>query len=107
MESQAAAIYALLKTRIDLSSLVPTCIAVAQEVEQIQGLKGAEKLKLLQEVLRIAVRNASIGLKEKEEILFTIEKVVPIAVQAAILASKSPVVKRVQEVCLSCCWTKT
>jgi hypothetical protein len=107
MEARASTLYGLVKTRIDFDSIVPTCIVVAREIEQLQGLKGVEKLALLQEVLRLALRDQPISLKEKEDILFVIEKVVPVAVQAAILASKSPIVKHVQEVCMTCCWTKT
>lgn len=103
----ATRIYTLVKTRVDFESIVPTCIAIAREVEQVRGLKGPEKLKLLQDVLRLALHDQPLGLAEKEKLVVVIDTVVPLAIQAAILASKSPIVKHVQEVCVACCWTKT
>ena len=104
---QSSRIYALVKTHVDFQSIIPSCIAIAREVEQVRGLKGPEKLKLLQDVLRLALHDQPLGLAEKEKLVVVIDTVVPLAIQAAILASKSPIVKHVQEVCLSCCWTKT
>jgi hypothetical protein len=42
----------------------------------------------------------------KEELLHTIDTIVPIVIQAAVLASKSPILKKVQETCVGCFWTK-
>lgn len=100
------AIYSIVKGRISLLSIVPTCIEVAQEVEQLSGLKGAQKLALLQDVLRLAVAESKQTSVVKEELLHTIDTIVPIVVQAAILASKSPILKKVQETCIGCFWTK-
>lgn len=99
------AIYRLVKGRISLSSIVPTCIEVASEIEQLVGLKGGEKLSLLQDVLRLAISDSKLAKTEKEEVLHTVETIVPIVVQAAILASKSPILKHVQATCVGC-WTK-
>lgn len=98
------AIYRLVKGRINFVTLIPTCIEVAQEVEQIHGMKGQEKLKVLQEVLRLAIRDSGMSDSEKESTLHIVETIVPMVVQAAILASKSPIVKQVQAVCTGCCW---
>lgn len=97
------AIYRAVKGRIDLTSIVPACIEIASEIEQIHGLKGAQKLALLQDVLRLSISESKLGQTEKEIILRTVDTVVPVVVQAAILASKSPILKRVQATCLGCC----
>jgi hypothetical protein len=99
------AIYKAVKGRITVSSIVPSCIEIASEIEQLVGLKGAEKLSILQDVLRLAISESKLTKLEKEEILHTVETVVPIVVQAAILASKSPILKHVQATCVGC-WTK-
>lgn len=99
------AIYRLVKGRINFVSLIPTCIEVAQEVEQIHGMKGQEKLKVLQEVLRLAIRDSDSSESEKESTLHIVQTIVPMIVQAAIMASKSPIVKHVQACCVGC-WTK-
>ena len=95
-------IYRVLKGRINLNSIVPTCIEVASEIEQLNGLKGPEKLALLQDVIRLAVAESKKSSTEKEEILYVVDTVVPFVVQAAILASKSPILKHVQATCVGC-----
>lgn len=95
-------LYRLLKGRINLNSIIPTCIEVAGEIEQLSGLKGSEKLRLLQDVIRLAITDSQKPLTEKEQLLFLVDSVIPFAVQAAILASKSPIVKHIQAGCLSC-----
>ncbi len=100
------AIYRAVKGRIDLASLVPTCLEIASEIEQLNQLKGAQKLALLQDVLRLAVRESKLDAEEKKDILTTVDVVVPILVQAAILASKSPILRQVHATCVGC-WTKT
>ena len=99
------AIYSVVKGKISLLTIVPTCIEVAQEVEQISGLKGKQKLELLQDVLRLSVSESKHTAVVKEELLHSIDTLVPLVVQAAILASKMPILKRVQETCVGC-WTK-
>ncbi len=106
VDDQADAIYRVLKGRISLDSLIPTCLEVAREVENLIGVKGPEKLRILQSVLRQAIQDSSKSEEEKETILRVVDTVVPIAVQAAILASKSPIVAQVQTACVGC-WTKT
>lgn len=100
------AIYSLIKGKISLLTIVPTCLEVAQEVEQMSGLKGPQKLELLQDVLRLAVAESKYTPVVKEELLHSIDTLVPVVVQAAILASKSPILKKVQETCVGCFWTK-
>lgn len=100
------AVYRLVKGRVDLKSLIPTCLEIASEIEQMNELKGPQKLALLQDVLRLAIQDSKLRDEEKSKILTMVDTVVPIAIQAAILASKSPILKKVQATCFSCC-TKT
>jgi hypothetical protein len=100
------AIYRAVQGRINPASLVPTCIEIASEIEQLTHLKGSDKLSLLQDVLRLAIRDSSMDAREKTNLLASVDTVVPILVQAAILASKHPIVQHVQATCVGC-WTKT
>ncbi len=106
LDAQVDGIYRVLKGRINMDSLIPTCIEVAKEIESMGGLKGKEKLDLLQKVLRQALKESDTDADEKEQILHVINTVVPLVVQAAILASKSPVIAHVQQACMSCCVPK-
>ena len=101
------AVYRAVKGRITLTSLVPTCLEIASEIEQLTQLKGAQKLALLQDVLRMAIAESRMGAEEKQELLTTIDTVVPILIQAAILASTSPILRQAQATCVAWCWTKT
>ena len=95
--------YRLLKGRINLDSIIPTCLEIAKEIETLGELKGKEKLDVLQKVLRQAIKESVKTVEEKEQILHTIETVVPIVMQAAVLASKNPIVGQVQAVVVTCC----
>jgi hypothetical protein len=99
-------VYKALKGKLDLDNLVASSIQVAKEVEQIANLKGKEKLELLQSILRICIHDSDKSPEEKEALYFTVDRLVPVIVEAAILASKSPIIKQVQAVCCGC-WTKT
>jgi len=99
-------VYNALKGKLDLSNLVGSTIQVAKEIEQIEKLKGKEKLELLQSILRICIHDSNKSPEEKEALYFTVDRVVPVIVESAILASKSPIVLRqVKAVCCGC-WTK-
>jgi hypothetical protein len=106
LDAQVDGIYRALKGRISLDNLIPSCIEVAKEIENLGNIPGKEKLDLLQKVLRQAVKDSDKSGEEKEKILQTIDSVVPMVVQAAILASKSPVAAQVQEVLVTCCVPK-
>lgn len=106
MEFKQTAMQNILSDQIDLSNLVPTCIRIAQEVEKIGGMPGHEKLALLQKILREAVIKSGKPSQEKLQLYDTIDTIVPLVVQAAVLASKHPILANVQETCVSC-WTKT
>lgn len=100
-------VYNALKGKLDLNNLVGSTIQVAKEIEQIANLKGKEKLELLQSILRICIHDSDKSSEEKEALYFTVDRVVPVVVEAAILASKSPIlIRQVKAVCCGC-WTKT
>jgi hypothetical protein len=101
-------IYRAVKGRINLATLVPTCLEIASEIEQITHLKGPQKLALLQDVLRTAIADSSLGPGETTTLLCSVDTIVPVLVQAAILASKHPIVHHVvQATCGGWCWTTT
>lgn len=103
LDARVDGIYRALKGRISANSLIPSCIEIAKEIEGIGGLEGKEKLDLLQKVLRQAIRDSGKSAEEKEEILNVVDTVVPMVMQAAVLASKSPIVGQVQAVVVGCC----
>lgn len=106
IDPRVDAVYRVVKGRVSLDNLVPSCIELAKEIEGIVGMKGPEKLDLLQRVLRQMIADSSKDASEKRTLLVVVDTVVPVVVQAAILASKSPIVAQVQTACVGC-WTKT
>lgn len=107
LDARVDGIYRILKGRISIDTLIPSCIEVAKEIETLENVSGKEKLDLLQKVLKQALKESDKSVEEKEQILHTIETTVPMIVQAAILASKSPVAAQVQEVLVTCCMPKS
>ena len=109
-DARIDAIYRVIKGNINWNNLVPTLMEAAAEVEAMPGLKGKEKLELLQKALKHALKESNNSAEEKEKILYYIDVVVPVAVQALVMASKNPLVKamanQVEAVCMGCCWTK-
>ena len=106
MDAQVDGIYRVVKGKINLDNIIPSCIEVAKEIENLAQLKGKQKLDLLQKVLRQALKECDKTVEKKEQILHIIETVVPVIMQAAVLASKNPIASQVQTACLSC-WAKT
>ena len=102
MDAQVDALYRTVKGRIDWDNLIPTCIELARELEGLTHLRGKERLELLQKTLRFALKDSDRSAEEKEQILHTIDTVVPMAMQAATIASKVPIAAQA----LSCCWKK-
>lgn len=90
---------------INLDKLIPSCIAVAQKIESLGGYTGAEKLALLQKVLRFAIEQSGKTPEEKARFNEMVDVEVPIIVHTAVLASKNPIVGQVQAACIGC-WTK-
>jgi hypothetical protein len=105
MDARIDALYRVIKGKIDWDNLVPTLLEAARELEAIPGLKGGEKLDILQKTLKHALKESDKSVVEKEKLLHYIDTVVPIATQAAVLASKSPVLAQVEAACIGC-WTK-
>lgn len=106
LDAQIDGLYRLIKGRIDWNNLIPTCLEVAQELEAMTHLRGKERLDLLLKTLKHALKESDKSDEEKEKILFVIDTVIPIAMQAAILASKNPIVNQVASTCWSFCVKK-
>lgn len=104
-DARVDAIYRVIKGNINWDNLVPTLLEGARELESMPGLKGSEKLDLLQKALKHALKETDKSNEEKEKILYYIDVVVPVAVQAMVTVSKNPMVAQVQAVCIGC-WTK-
>jgi hypothetical protein len=101
LDAQVDSLYRAIKGRIDWDNLIPTCIELARELEGMTHLRGKERLDLLQKTLRFALKDSDKSAVEKEQILHTIDTVVPMAMQAATLASKVPIAGQVLT-----CWKK-
>jgi len=103
LDARIDGLYRLVKGRIRWDNLVPTCIEIARELETMTELRGPERLALLQKTLRYALKDSDVSVDEKETYLFVIDKVVPVAMQAAILASKNPIVNQAMSTCWKMC----
>lgn len=101
LDAQVDALYRVVKGRIDWDNLIPSCLEVGRELEGMTHLRGKERLELLQKTLRFALKDSDKSIVEKEQILHTIDTVVPIAMQAAVLASKLPI-----HISVPTCWKK-
>ena len=104
-DAQIDGLYRLIKGRVKWDNVVPTCIEVARELENMTHLRGTERLELLQKKLKLALKESTMPIEEKEGYLYVIEKIVPVVMQAAIMASKSPIVSQVTS-CCGICWKK-
>lgn len=100
LDPDVNALYAGFKGKLNWDNLIPTCIEMARELEHMTHMKGAQRLELLVKTLKYAVADSDKTPEEKEGLLHFIDTVIPLAMQAAILASKIPI-KRIQSVC---CW---
>lgn len=103
IDPRVDAVYKVVKGRINWDNLVPVCIEAAIEIQQFTELKGEQKLELLQNVLKQALRDSNKSVTEKEQILHYIDTVVPFVAQAAKLASKTPIVSYVAKTCWKKC----
>lgn len=102
LDARVDGLYRVIKGRINWDNLIPTCLEVAQELEQMQELRGRERLDVLQRTLRFALKDSHLPDEKKEEILGYIDTIVPIVMQAAILASKIPI-RQIQAICWKKC----
>ena len=105
-DAQIDGLYRVIKGRVKWDNIVPTCIEVARELENMTHLRGSERLALLQKTLKYALKESDHSVEEKEGYLYVIEKIVPVMMQAAILASKSPIVAQVASTCCGISWKK-
>jgi hypothetical protein len=103
MSTTPETLFALVKKDINWENLIPTCIALGQEIENVGNMKGSEKLALLQDTLRYALKESSLSEDKKSEILNVIDGVVPVIMTAAISASRHPIVKNAVEQVTQCC----
>ena len=108
-DARVDAVFRVIHGKINWDNLVPTLLEAAAELESMPGLKGSEKLDLLQKALKHALKLSDKSAVEKESILHTIDTVVPIVMQAAVMSSKTPIVgaavAQVEAACVGC-WTK-
>lgn len=101
VEPEDPRVYSLARS-INWDNLIPSCIELAREIEQFSHMRGKEKLELLIKTLKTALRDSNKSAEEKEQILHTIDTVVPVVIQAAILASKLPIA----QIVAGCCCAK-
>lgn len=99
MDPRIDGLYRLVKGRVDWNNLVPTCLELAQELEQMTDLTGPQRLELLQKTLRFALHESDLPKDKKETYSFVIMTVIPVVMQAAIAASKMPIVNKLQTKC--------
>jgi hypothetical protein len=103
LDARIDGLYRVIKGRIRWDNIVPTCIEVARELETMNELRGPERLALLQKTLKYALKESDMTVTEKEGYLYVIDKIVPVAMQAAILASKNPIVNQAMSTCWKMC----
>lgn len=101
MDAQVDTLYRIVKDRIDWDNLIPTCLELARELEGQTHLRGKQRLEALQATLRFALKDSDKSSEEKEHLLHTIETIVPVAMQAAVLATKVPI-----QLPVPTCWKK-
>jgi len=104
LDARVDGLYRVIKGRVQWDNLIPTCLEIAQELEQMQELRGKERLEVLQKTLKFALKDSDLDEEKKDEILGYIDTIVPVAMQAAILASKLPI-RQIQAGCMTC-WKK-
>jgi hypothetical protein len=103
MTTTPESLYALVSKDINWDNLIPTCLALGQAIENVGAMKGSEKLALLQDTLRYALKESSLSEEKKADVLSVIDGVVPIIMTAAVSASKHPIVKNAVEQVSQCC----
>lgn len=92
-------LYKVIGDKVDFENIVPMALTLCQRVEQIPNLTGKEKLELVMATLRYALRVAPIGIEQKRAVMEKLDTIVPLVIQAAILASKHPITHKL----LGCC----
>lgn len=99
VDAQVDALYMMIKGRIDWKNPIPICLEVAAELEGMTQLKGSQRLELLQKTLRHAIAESDMSDDDKKESVTFVDTLLPIVMQAAVLASKSPIAAKIQSTC--------
>ncbi len=102
LDAQIDGLYKVIKGRVDWKNPIPVCLELAQELENMTQIKGSQRLELLQKTLKFALTDSELEEEQKKDALAFIENVLPIAMSAVILASKSPIVAHIQSACCPC-----
>jgi hypothetical protein len=105
IDMRITVVYSAIKGDINWDNIVPTLLVAAEMLEMMTELSGPQKLDLLQKTLKHALKESKLSAVEKEQALHTIETVVPIVIQGAIMASKYPIGRAVAQA-VRCCWMK-
>ncbi len=88
LDPRVDAVYKVLRGRINWDNLVPACVEAMFEIQQFTQLRGPQKLELLQAVMKQALRDSDKSLTEKEQILHSIDTIIPLVAQGVKLATK-------------------
>jgi hypothetical protein len=102
LDAQVDALYKTVKGKIDWSNPIPICLELAQELENMTQLKGAQRLDILQKTLKYAISDSDLEDDKKSLATVFVDNVLPVVMQAAVLASKSPIVAKIQSSCCPC-----
>lgn len=102
LDARVDALYNLVKGKIDWANPIPMCMEIAKELEGMTELKGAQRLELLQKTLKFALKDSDLPAEQKDQTILFIDNVLPIVMQAAVLASKSPLIAQTQAACWNC-----
>lgn len=101
-EFRIQSVFAVVKDEIDWNNPIPSCLRMAQVIENMTTLKGPQKLKVLQDALKFGLSETPLDAEKKKSILEFIENTLPTVMEAAILASKQPIANQALSVCFTC-----
>lgn len=73
---------------VDWSNPIPTALKIGQHVETLKELKGADKLKLVQSVLRVLISKSETSAEVQTVARRFVDDVLPPVLSAAVLVSK-------------------
>ena len=98
-EFRTQSVFAAVKNNIDWNNPIPACLRMAQVIENMTTLKGPQKLKVLQDALKFGLSEANVDHETKSTVLKFIDTTLPTVMEAAILASKNPIVAQAFSAC--------
>lgn len=99
VDAQIDALHSVVKGRIDWKNPIPICLELAKELEGMTQITGSQRLELLQKTLRHAIAESDMSEEDKKESVTFVDTLLPIVMQAAVLASKSPIIAHIQTTC--------